>query len=402
MPVSTRATRARSAKQDGTVPVELAGSQPPISDDDLDSNYNENEMNDAEGISDDRAAPDSDDDGVDSAENETDDTHQQAHNARSPAWRPWEDRLLVGQVDSDRPFEKPRCTRIEAWDGLAYEIGRSNPSFQRTGEACRARFNVLRKKFKADEARSLQKTGTDEEINDYIETLGELCALFDAGITAAADKSWNKVDMEASAGLELREASMKGLVRRDRLLDIASLPGSSVRERQGQRGTKRKHHLDEDGENRSQSANASNKRRKKKETVFKDIINQRIADDEAKLDACTAREQERHSEQMSVLNKLADGFECMNNRLSLLSEQQEKTNLYLHAQELERREEAIRRREQELGLHECTCFISAPLHVHLIVAIVLARSHLDIYPGCVIAPRIHRNIVDPFPVEVIA
>ncbi|KAJ7797484.1 hypothetical protein B0H14DRAFT_3157467 [Mycena olivaceomarginata] len=134
MPVSTR---VRTAKQDGAVPVEPAGSQQPNSDDDSDSNYNENE-NDAEGVSADGAEKGDDDnvDNVDSTENETDDTHRQAHNARSPAWRPWEDRLLVGQ---------------------------------RTGKACKARFNVLRKKFKADETRSLQKTGTDEEIDDYIE-----------------------------------------------------------------------------------------------------------------------------------------------------------------------------------------------------------------------------------------
>ncbi|KAJ7340730.1 hypothetical protein DFH08DRAFT_1012874 [Mycena albidolilacea] len=323
MPVSTR---ARTAKQDGAVPVEPAGSQQPNSDDDSDSNYNENE-NDAEGVSADGAEKGDDDD--------------------------------VDDVDSDRPFEKPRRARREAWDSVAYEIGRSNPSFQRTGEACKARFNVLRKKFKADEARSLQKTGTDEEIDDYIETLGELCALFDAGITAAGDKSQNKAEMEARVGLELREASMKGLVQRGKLVDIASLAGSSVRKRQGQRGNKRKH-FDKDGENCSQSANASNKRRRKKEAILKDIINQRIEDDEAKLDACTAREQERHSEQMRVLNKLADGFDCMNNRLSMISEQQENTNLYLHAQELERREEAIRRREQALGLQQCTCFSSAP------------------------------------------
>jgi hypothetical protein len=44
--------------------------------------------------------------------------------------------------------------------------------------------------------------------------------------------------MEVRAGLELREASMKGLVQRAKLVDIALLAGSSVRERQGQRGNK--------------------------------------------------------------------------------------------------------------------------------------------------------------------
>jgi uncharacterized membrane-anchored protein YhcB (DUF1043 family) len=57
----------------------------------------------------------------------------------------------------------------------------------------------------------------------------------------------------------------------------------------------------------------SNKHRRKRETVLKDIINQNMEDDEAKLDACTAQEQKHHAEQMSVLNKLANGFERMNN-----------------------------------------------------------------------------------------
>ncbi|KAJ7321917.1 hypothetical protein DFH08DRAFT_818296 [Mycena albidolilacea] len=119
-----------------------------------------------------------------------------------------------------------------------------------------------------------KKTGTDEEIDDYIETLSELCALFDAGITAAGDKSQDKVEIEACASLELCEASMKGLVQHAKLVDIASLAGSSVREHQGQRGNKHKCCLDEDGENCSQIANMSNKRCRKKETILKDIINQ--------------------------------------------------------------------------------------------------------------------------------
>jgi hypothetical protein len=55
---------------------------------------------------------------------------------------------------------------------------------------------------------------------------------------AVADKSPNKVEMEVHAGLELHEASMKGLVQCARLVDIALLPGPSVREQQGQQGTK--------------------------------------------------------------------------------------------------------------------------------------------------------------------
>jgi hypothetical protein len=101
MPVSTR---TRKAKRDGAVPAGPAGTQQPHSDNETD--YNEND-NGAKGVlGDDSTEKDSDDNDVASAENPNSDTHWQAHNA----WRPWEDQLLVRQVDSDRPFEKtPAC-----------------------------------------------------------------------------------------------------------------------------------------------------------------------------------------------------------------------------------------------------------------------------------------------------
>ncbi|KAJ7327567.1 hypothetical protein DFH08DRAFT_816409 [Mycena albidolilacea] len=102
------------------------------------------------------------------------------------------------------------------WENLAYEIGQAN------------------------EARSLQKTGTDEEIDEYIELLGELCSLYNTGGMVATAESRKKVDLETQAGIELQDASMKALVNCNKLVDIASLSSASVREHQGQRGTKLK------------------------------------------------------------------------------------------------------------------------------------------------------------------
>lgn len=74
-------------------------------------------------------------------------------------------------------------------------------------------------------------------ISCVIQTLGELCELVDAEKTSVdtSKGGQHKADIEDRAGKELRDASMTGLVRRNRLVDVASLEGASVRERQGQR-----------------------------------------------------------------------------------------------------------------------------------------------------------------------
>jgi hypothetical protein len=79
---------------------------------------------------------------------------QQARNAHSSHWQPWQDRLLITQIDADRPFLAPRRERRGRWDQLSRSLAlaavRSGPRslLERTGEACRARFNILKKKYK--------------------------------------------------------------------------------------------------------------------------------------------------------------------------------------------------------------------------------------------------------------
>jgi hypothetical protein len=108
---------------------------------------------------------------------------------------------------------------------------------------------------------------------------------------------------------------------------------------------------DDEKENASQGRNATCKRRKKKKGAFDDILNQRLKEDKVAFEACSRREEEQHAQQMGILNKLADCVQGLNNRISGMQDEQEKTNRYLHQQELERREEAVQRREKELGIH---------------------------------------------------
>jgi hypothetical protein len=74
----------------------------------------------------------------------------QAQNAWSPRWLPWHDRLLIQVVERVRPFNAARgdATRT-AWDDTAVEVLNDSTTngtpVNRTGAACRARFQKLLK-----------------------------------------------------------------------------------------------------------------------------------------------------------------------------------------------------------------------------------------------------------------
>jgi hypothetical protein len=66
----------------------------------------------------------------------------------------------------------------------------------------------------------------------------ELQAIIDDHQGSAKDstaKSKRKTIIEDQAGHQLRDAAMKGLARREGLIDVSELDGASFREKQGQR-----------------------------------------------------------------------------------------------------------------------------------------------------------------------
>jgi hypothetical protein len=128
---------------------------------------------------------------------------KQVRNARNPKWAPWQDRFLAAEALKHRPFLEARGAPIQAaWDSLATSMGedsaREGTVITRTGSACRARFKVLMDAFdvcgvslslfvlllinglQKDEARSLQKTGTNKEVNDHIEVSNQTLLMFQA------------------------------------------------------------------------------------------------------------------------------------------------------------------------------------------------------------------------------
>lgn len=74
---------------------------------------------------------------------------QQARNARSPNWQPWQDRYLIKMVDKLRPFEAGRRETTNAWEELSSALlkesteANAKSPIDRTGTACRARFYLL-------------------------------------------------------------------------------------------------------------------------------------------------------------------------------------------------------------------------------------------------------------------
>jgi hypothetical protein len=83
----------------------------------------------------------------------------QSQNARSPPWLPWHDRSLIQTAERLRPFNAPRGDATKnAWDDFAVELLKDSTTngtqINRTGAACRARFQKLLKAHKVSSLNS--------------------------------------------------------------------------------------------------------------------------------------------------------------------------------------------------------------------------------------------------------
>ncbi|KIJ24057.1 hypothetical protein M422DRAFT_275258, partial [Sphaerobolus stellatus SS14] len=172
--------------------------------------------------------------------------NSQSKNASSPRWLPWQDRFLAAEVIKLRPFLENRRDTLQAWEQLADTLHkdsrRTGTMIDRTGPACRQRFKKILQAHKQNETRSLQKTGTDEEVDEHVQNMTDIVALVDAHEEEKTQKSFSvkqRKSTEKEAALELRKASMLGIVNREKLSDVSQLDGASVREKQGQRKRKR-------------------------------------------------------------------------------------------------------------------------------------------------------------------
>ncbi|KIJ40479.1 hypothetical protein M422DRAFT_256740 [Sphaerobolus stellatus SS14] len=174
-----------------------------------------------------QSLPENDPDGppcaspVDATSAESPAINSHTQNAKSPKWLPWQDRFLAREVFAHRPFLAGQHKISAAWDTLAAKMKEdSGDEIERTGSACRTRFKLLIKHQKKNETRSLQKTGTNEEIDDHIKVMIDLVDLvegYEASKEEFTASTKKQQEMQQKAALQMR---------------------ASVREKQGQRKRK--------------------------------------------------------------------------------------------------------------------------------------------------------------------
>ncbi|KAF6742219.1 hypothetical protein DFP72DRAFT_1179447 [Ephemerocybe angulata] len=249
---------------------------------------------------------------------------KQVKNARQPNWRAWQDRALIEEALSLKPFLESKGAPIqEAWDTLADTMHRhtaqnGGTSIDRTGAACRARFKVIMDAHKRNEARSLQDTGTNEDVNEHIMRLTTIAALIkdhedEKERKAASAKS--RTSAETKAALELRDAAMKGTVKRDTLTDIAELPGSTVRERQGQRRKRARSPSMNDSEKENMDGDCGDQRprkvRRSVNSILRDSLEQRAKSDNIALEAARARDETRQVQLVDRLDRMTEGITAL-------------------------------------------------------------------------------------------
>ncbi|THU89561.1 hypothetical protein K435DRAFT_802630 [Dendrothele bispora CBS 962.96] len=286
------------------------------------------------------------DEGEDLPDNEehdtlSSDTHPtdtvQSRNARAPKWRPWQDRYLVKMVDQLRPFEANRHEANEAWDNLAFELleestekDENNP-VDRTGTACRSRFFLLVKFHEAEQTRSKQKTGTDEEVSEHIRLLDDLVEQVHANKIEGRNTSaqaQKKADMEKQAGLEIRDAAMRGIAQRENLTDIAD-ENAPLRERQGQRKRRRS----------SSEASEKGNIKKGRYSKLEEVLTQHNRDDEERLKEAHERDEMHHQEILEVQNRTIDVLKDLNESIK---------DMHRESQELRHRDRETQHQQSQL------------------------------------------------------
>ncbi|KIJ47651.1 hypothetical protein M422DRAFT_248662 [Sphaerobolus stellatus SS14] len=113
----------------------------------------------------------------------------------------------------------------QAWKNLAQELEndskKKGTAIFRTGPTCSARSKKILVTHKQDETHSLQKTGTNEEVDEHVRVMTDLVALID-GYMAAKE-----------------QVSMGGMWPRNTLSNIAQLDGATTHEKQSQHKRKR-------------------------------------------------------------------------------------------------------------------------------------------------------------------
>ncbi|KAF8954131.1 hypothetical protein BDZ97DRAFT_1928712 [Flammula alnicola] len=245
---------------------------------------------------------------------------KQAKNARSPLWLPWQDRFLASEALKLRPFLEPRGKPAQdAWDHLAQCLFEDSitlgSAIQRSGPACRARFKKLLEAHKKAETRSLQKTGTDEQVDEHLENMTNIAALVDVQASEKEGKATgvkNKADKEQQAALELRDAAMMGVVPRQTLSDISQLDGATWREKRGQREQPQKRvHSPTVGSSDKENLRPAGKRRCAANNVIEKALNDHHTATEQRLAEARRLDEQRQQQLLNGFAHISDGINAL-------------------------------------------------------------------------------------------
>ncbi|KAI0782876.1 hypothetical protein C8Q75DRAFT_737354 [Abortiporus biennis] len=233
-----------------------------------------------------------------------------------PTIQPWEDRYLVAEVYQVRPFEQPSgAEAVQAWDEVEKGIQKAslgNPyavDLRHSGGACKARMSHLEK-----------KTGTNEEVDEYMWLLSEIVAMIDADKiqdTSLFKQTKYKAALEKQAGEELQDASMEGLICRESLTDITASNDATTWEKQAQR--KCSHSLSENVPLGSQQSRSS------KFVRLEEAIQQHTKNDEQCLAEAHDIEAQRYEE---IYTLLQDGFGTLSQILIKYEDQHHQDQQY--------------------------------------------------------------------------
>ncbi|QRV95938.1 hypothetical protein RhiJN_23956 [Ceratobasidium sp. AG-Ba] len=215
----------------------------------------------------------------------------------------------------NKPGEKGVSHR---WDELAAAIAQKNPTFKRSGSACRKRFYVLLRLEKKAQTRALQTTGEGEDVSNHVELMNDLLNRFrdqDEQPRPKNDVAKAKAEIEKAAGKEMRNAAMKDLVHREDLTDITRVGGSTGRERAAQRTERKRAKPDVTGKSGTGEGSSAKKPRIDTKSELCDIVAARNASDKAALEEANRLDQERHNETRKAIEGMTGKLDELTNVL---------------------------------------------------------------------------------------
>ncbi|KIJ40658.1 hypothetical protein M422DRAFT_256349 [Sphaerobolus stellatus SS14] len=211
-----------------------------------------------------------------------------------------------------RPFQEPRNATHDAWDRLAAQLATDskntdpNSEIRRTGAACCSQFDKLLAAHRKEETQSLQKTGSNEQINEHIQNMTDLVALVDDFTSEKVEmskKAQKKENIERISALEMCDAGMRGLVDSNMLTDLGQLEDATVQEKQGQR--KR-------GPTQSDKENIPIKR-PRDQNVIVNALQQCQIEDEKLLNEARACDEAHHQQLISGIDRLTGTIDALVN-----------------------------------------------------------------------------------------